>query len=146
MVYVLEFALDLYFLAGTSESAVINIFSSRNRLWVKGRIIYSIEQLGTDVPGLTKARAIRCNMSSRDSLGRAMGPIDSLVDGCRVVAEQADEDDAFKSANLCENLVRVSNSVNNIAGVRKQFTVLNGFSKRILQLRMKMLRPRLCKA
>jgi hypothetical protein len=52
-----------------------------------------------------------------------MSSLDRLIDGCRVVAEQADEDnDAFQSAILCEHLVRGTNLMNDLEAVKKEFT------------------------
>lgn len=85
MVDVLEYVLNFQFYAGISGSTEIRTLSSGNKLWVKGRIIDSIDQLGTNVPGITEAKAIlQKGISSRDDffLG-AIGPFNWRVSGGR---------------------------------------------------------------
>ncbi|KAG8164155.1 hypothetical protein KVR01_006073 [Diaporthe batatas] len=112
----------LYSVAEKSGSTNLKIqtVTEGDRLWVRGRVIDSIEQLATKVSGLTEANAMHWNIHSADDFERAMSSLDRSIDDCLAVAHN--DDAAFLSAILCENLVRTTTWENDMDAAVSGFT------------------------
>ncbi|POS76294.1 hypothetical protein DHEL01_v205313 [Diaporthe helianthi] len=130
---VLNLILDFYSVADKSGSMKIQTVSEGNRLWVKGRVVDCIEQLATKVSGLTEANAMHWNINSAADFEKAMGSLDRSIDDCWAVAKQAEKDDsAILSAILCENMIRVTSSVNDMDAAVNRFTTYRRCLKRFV--------------
>lgn len=92
-------------LANASGSTQIEATTTGNVLRIRGRVIDSIEQLGTNISDLPKLGPNRAHRS-REKLRRVAGRLDCWLEECRTIAESAGVDElGLRDAILIETFL-----------------------------------------
>jgi hypothetical protein len=125
---------DFYMSSDTPEITEITAFSNDNVLWIKGRIIGSIEELVRDISGLTEMPAMLVTIDSREDFQKINSHLDRWIDECHVIAEHADQDDdSFHCAMLCKDLVKPAAVVHDMVAAHNKFTAYRQSLKACLE-------------